>query len=104
MFLEGEFLDTVIGIPDSRTEMVTLRPPDDGTTTVKMERRGSSPAAGNLEPKRAPRAVRREQPTRATRVVGRVAASILPSAARFEPRLPVDQHLTHCDVARRRDT
>ena len=30
-FLEGEFLDTVIGIPDSRTEMVLLRPPDDGT-------------------------------------------------------------------------
>ena len=30
-FLEGEFLDTVIGIPDSRTEMVMLRPPDEGT-------------------------------------------------------------------------
>lgn len=30
-FLEGEFLDTVIGIPNSRTEMVLLRPPDDGT-------------------------------------------------------------------------
>jgi catechol 2,3-dioxygenase-like lactoylglutathione lyase family enzyme len=30
-FLEGEFLDTVIGIPGSRTEMVVLRPPDDGT-------------------------------------------------------------------------
>jgi catechol 2,3-dioxygenase-like lactoylglutathione lyase family enzyme len=30
-FLEGGFLDTVIGIPDSRTEMVMLRPPDDGT-------------------------------------------------------------------------
>ncbi len=30
MFLEGEFLDTVIGIPDSRTEMVMLRPPDGG--------------------------------------------------------------------------
>jgi catechol 2,3-dioxygenase-like lactoylglutathione lyase family enzyme len=28
--LEGEFLDTVIGIPDSRTEMVMLRPPDGG--------------------------------------------------------------------------
>ena len=25
--LEGEFLDTVIGIPDSRTEVVMLRPP-----------------------------------------------------------------------------
>jgi catechol 2,3-dioxygenase-like lactoylglutathione lyase family enzyme len=30
-FLEGEFLDTVIGIPDSRTELVMLRPPDGGT-------------------------------------------------------------------------
>jgi catechol 2,3-dioxygenase-like lactoylglutathione lyase family enzyme len=29
--LEGEFLDTVIGIPDSRTEIVVLRPPDGGT-------------------------------------------------------------------------
>ncbi len=31
MVLEGEFLDTVIGIPDSRTEIVMLRPPDGGT-------------------------------------------------------------------------
>ncbi len=30
-FLEGEFVDTVCGIPDSRTEMVMLRPPGDGT-------------------------------------------------------------------------
>lgn len=30
-FLEGEFLDTVSGIPDSRTEIVMLRPPDGGT-------------------------------------------------------------------------
>ncbi|MFN2537336.1 MAG: VOC family protein [Mycobacteriales bacterium] len=30
-FLEGEFLDTVIGIPGSRTEMVMLRLPDEGT-------------------------------------------------------------------------
>jgi catechol 2,3-dioxygenase-like lactoylglutathione lyase family enzyme len=29
--LEGEFLDTVIGISNSRTELVTLRPPDGGT-------------------------------------------------------------------------
>ena len=29
-FVEGEFIDTVIGIPDSRTEMVMLRPPDGG--------------------------------------------------------------------------
>ena len=30
-FLEGEFLDTVIGMPNSRTEIVMLRPPDGGT-------------------------------------------------------------------------
>ena len=30
-FVEGEFLETVIGIPDSRTEIVMLRPPDGGT-------------------------------------------------------------------------
>jgi catechol 2,3-dioxygenase-like lactoylglutathione lyase family enzyme len=29
-FLEGEFLDTVIGIPDARTEIVLLRAPDGG--------------------------------------------------------------------------
>ncbi len=29
--MEGEFLDTVIGIPDSRTEIVMLRPPGGGT-------------------------------------------------------------------------
>src|SRR5437588_4875347 len=29
--VEGEFLDTVIGIPDARTEIVMLRPPDGGT-------------------------------------------------------------------------
>jgi catechol 2,3-dioxygenase-like lactoylglutathione lyase family enzyme len=30
-FLEGAFLDAVIGIPDSRTEMVMLKPPGGGT-------------------------------------------------------------------------
>ena len=29
--LEGEFLDTVIGMPNSRTEIVMLRPPGGGT-------------------------------------------------------------------------
>ena len=29
-FVEGEFIDTVIGIPDSRTEIVMLRPPGGG--------------------------------------------------------------------------
>ncbi len=30
-FMEGEFVDTVIGIPDSRSEIVMLRPPNGGT-------------------------------------------------------------------------
>ena len=29
--MEGEFVDTVIGIPNSRSEIVMLRPPDGGT-------------------------------------------------------------------------
>ena len=29
--MEGDFVDTVIGIPDSRSEIVMLRPPDGGT-------------------------------------------------------------------------
>jgi catechol 2,3-dioxygenase-like lactoylglutathione lyase family enzyme len=29
-FVEGEFVDTVTGIPDSRTEIVMLQPPDGG--------------------------------------------------------------------------
>lgn len=31
MAMAGEFVDTVIGIPDSRSEIVMLRPPDGGT-------------------------------------------------------------------------
>jgi len=31
MVLEGEFVDTVIGIPDSRSEIAMLRAPDGGT-------------------------------------------------------------------------
>jgi catechol 2,3-dioxygenase-like lactoylglutathione lyase family enzyme len=31
MVMEGEFVDTVIGIPKSRSEIVMLRPPDGGT-------------------------------------------------------------------------
>jgi catechol 2,3-dioxygenase-like lactoylglutathione lyase family enzyme len=30
-FVEGEFIDTVTGIPDARTEIVMLRPPGGGT-------------------------------------------------------------------------
>jgi catechol 2,3-dioxygenase-like lactoylglutathione lyase family enzyme len=32
MVVDGEFLDTVIGIPHSRTEIVMLRAPDGGTS------------------------------------------------------------------------
>jgi len=35
MFVEGEFLDTVIGIPDARTEIVMLRAPD-GDTLLEL--------------------------------------------------------------------
>jgi catechol 2,3-dioxygenase-like lactoylglutathione lyase family enzyme len=31
MPMEGDFVDTVIGIPNSRSEIVMLRPPDGGT-------------------------------------------------------------------------
>jgi catechol 2,3-dioxygenase-like lactoylglutathione lyase family enzyme len=49
-FLEGEFLDTVIGIPGSRTEIVMLRPPDGGTSLelssfVRPDHDPGSPAA-----------------------------------------------------------
>jgi catechol 2,3-dioxygenase-like lactoylglutathione lyase family enzyme len=49
-FIEGEFLDTVIGIPDSRTEIVMLRPPDGGTrpelsSFVRPDHQAGSPAA-----------------------------------------------------------
>jgi catechol 2,3-dioxygenase-like lactoylglutathione lyase family enzyme len=49
-FLEGEFLDTVIGIPDSRTEMVLLRPPGGGTglelaSFIRPNHEPGSPAA-----------------------------------------------------------
>ncbi|MGZ4663531.1 MAG: VOC family protein [Frankiaceae bacterium] len=50
MFVEGEFLDTVSGIPDSRTEIVMLRPPDGGTgielsSFVRPDHEPGSPAA-----------------------------------------------------------
>jgi catechol 2,3-dioxygenase-like lactoylglutathione lyase family enzyme len=50
MFVEGEFLDTVIGIPDSRTEVVMLRPPDGSTrlelsSFVRPDHNPGSPAA-----------------------------------------------------------
>jgi catechol 2,3-dioxygenase-like lactoylglutathione lyase family enzyme len=49
MFMEGEFVDTVIGIPDSRSEIVMLRPPDGGaglelSSFVRLEHHGSPEA------------------------------------------------------------
>jgi catechol 2,3-dioxygenase-like lactoylglutathione lyase family enzyme len=49
-FVEGEFVDTVIGIPDSRTEIVMLRPPDGGSglelsSFVRPEHEPGSPGA-----------------------------------------------------------
>src|SRR5215475_10359645 len=49
-FVEGEFLDTVCGIPDSRTEIVMLKSPDDGarlelSTFVRPDSVPGSPAA-----------------------------------------------------------
>jgi catechol 2,3-dioxygenase-like lactoylglutathione lyase family enzyme len=48
--VEGEFLDTVIGIPDSRSKIVMLRPPDGGTmlelsSFVRPDHLPGSPAA-----------------------------------------------------------
>jgi len=49
-FLEGEFLDTVCGIPGSRTEIVGLQPPGGGTwlelaSFVRPEHQPGSPDA-----------------------------------------------------------
>jgi catechol 2,3-dioxygenase-like lactoylglutathione lyase family enzyme len=48
--LEGEFLDAVVGIPNSRTEMVLLRPPNGGTglelaTFIRPDNEPGSPSA-----------------------------------------------------------
>lgn len=50
MFVEGEFLDTVIGIPGSRTEIVMLRSPDGGTRLELSSflRRGHQPGLPRL--------------------------------------------------------
>lgn len=50
MFVEGEFLDTVIGMTGARTEIVMLRSPDGGTALelssfVRPEHLPGSPAA-----------------------------------------------------------
>ncbi len=50
MIMEGEFLDTVCGIPNSRTEIAMLRPPGGGTALelssfVRPEHKPGSPDA-----------------------------------------------------------
>jgi catechol 2,3-dioxygenase-like lactoylglutathione lyase family enzyme len=54
MVMEGEFVDTVIGIPDSRSEIVMLRPPDGGTALelssfIQPDHQPGSPAAMSTE-------------------------------------------------------
>ena len=54
MFMEGEFVDTVIGIPNSRSEIAMLRPPDGGTglelsSFVRPDHQPGSPAAMSTE-------------------------------------------------------
>ncbi len=54
MFMEGEFVDTVIGIPNSRSEIVTLRAPDGGTglelsSFIRPDHEPGSPTAMSNE-------------------------------------------------------
>src|SRR4051812_15615520 len=54
MAMEGEFVDTVIGIPNSRSEIVTLRLPDGGTklelsSFIRPSHEPGSPAAMSNE-------------------------------------------------------
>jgi catechol 2,3-dioxygenase-like lactoylglutathione lyase family enzyme len=50
MFMEGEFVDTVIGIPNSRSEIVTLRPPDGGTALELSSFERPNHVAGSPDP------------------------------------------------------
>jgi catechol 2,3-dioxygenase-like lactoylglutathione lyase family enzyme len=54
MAMEGEFVDTVIGIPDSRSEIVMLRPPGGGTglelsSFIRPDHQPGSPNAMSTE-------------------------------------------------------
>ena len=53
-FMEGEFVDTVIGIPGSRSEIVMLRPPSGGaglelSSFIRPGHEPGSPAAMSTE-------------------------------------------------------
>lgn len=49
-FIEGEFLDTVCGIPGSRTEIAMLRLPDGGTTVELSSFIRPEPTSGTTNP------------------------------------------------------
>jgi len=54
MLMEGEFVDTVIGIPNSRSEILTLVPPDGGTrlelsSFISPDHQPGSPASMSTE-------------------------------------------------------
>lgn len=54
MFIEGDFVDTVIGIPNSRSEIVMLRAPDGGaglelSRFIRPDHQPGSPAAMSTE-------------------------------------------------------
>jgi catechol 2,3-dioxygenase-like lactoylglutathione lyase family enzyme len=54
MFMDGEFVDTVIGIPNSRSEIVMLRPHDGGTglelsSFIRPDHEPGSPDAMSTE-------------------------------------------------------
>lgn len=54
MVMEGEFVDTIIGIPNSRSEIMMLRPPDGGTglelsSFIQPDHEPGSPAAMSTE-------------------------------------------------------
>ncbi len=51
--VEGEFLDAVIGIPDSRSEIVMLRSPDGGTG-LELEFRAARPISSDRPPRWPP--------------------------------------------------
>jgi catechol 2,3-dioxygenase-like lactoylglutathione lyase family enzyme len=45
--VDGDFIDTVIGIPDSRTEIVMLKTPEGGTTVELSSFRRPEPVPGS---------------------------------------------------------
>lgn len=49
-FVEGEFIDTVIGIPNSKTEIVMVRPPGGGTGLELSSFVRPSPERGSRAP------------------------------------------------------